>query len=40
MKSILILVALFYALSWIALLRQTSRVEERQAIPDSGTALV
>jgi SAM-dependent methyltransferase len=40
MKSILILVAFFYALSWIVLLRQGSRVEDRRAIPDSGTARV
>ncbi len=38
MKSILILVALFYALSWIVLLRQASRVEDREAIPNSGMA--
>jgi SAM-dependent methyltransferase len=35
MKSILILVALFYALSWIVLLRQTSQVEDPQALPAS-----
>ena len=33
MRSILILVALFYALSWIVLLRQPSRIEDREAIP-------
>ncbi len=40
MRSILILVALFYALSWIVLLRQTSRVEESESVPDLGTARV
>jgi SAM-dependent methyltransferase len=40
MKSILILVALFYALSWIVLRTQASRSEDRQAITDSGTAVV
>ena len=38
MKSILILVAFFYALSWVVLLRQAPRVEDRQAVPVSGTA--
>ncbi|MGC1396944.1 hypothetical protein [Candidatus Binatus sp.] len=40
MKSLLILVALFYAASWIVLLRQASRVEDRQAIADPGAAQV
>jgi len=40
MKSILILVALFYALSWIVLRTQASRTEDRPAITDSGTAVV
>jgi spermidine synthase len=40
MRSILILVALFYALSWIVLLRQPSRIEDRQAIPDSSPAQI
>jgi spermidine synthase len=40
MKSILILVAFFYALSWIALFRQPSRIEDRQGIPDPGAAQV
>ena len=34
MKSILILVAFFYAVSWIVLLRQTSAVEDQQALAD------
>jgi hypothetical protein len=40
MKSILILVAIFYALSWIVLLRQASRIGDSEAIPASGTARV
>lgn len=36
MKSILILVAFFYAVSWIVLLRQTSAVEDQQALADPG----
>ena len=40
MRSILILVALFYALSWIVLLRQTSRVEESDSVADLNTARV
>jgi SAM-dependent methyltransferase len=39
MKSILILVALFYALSWIVLLRQASATEDRQAIADPAAAV-
>ncbi len=38
MKSILILVALFYALSWIVLVRQASTTEEHVAIADPGRA--
>jgi spermidine synthase len=40
MKSILILVALFYALSWIVLLRQTSQVEDGEALPASDSVAV
>ncbi|MGA9724329.1 MAG: hypothetical protein WBQ86_17850 [Candidatus Binatus sp.] len=40
MKSILILVAFFYALSWIVILRQASRTEDRQAIADPASAQV
>jgi SAM-dependent methyltransferase len=40
MRSILILVALFYALSWIVLLRQASRVEESESVPNLGAARV
>jgi spermidine synthase len=38
MKSILILVAVFYALSWIVLLRQTSEAQDRQIVADQGAA--
>jgi SAM-dependent methyltransferase len=40
MRSILILVALFYALSWIVLVRQAARIEDRESIPDSAPAQV
>jgi spermidine synthase len=38
MRSILILVALFYALSWIVLTRQTSRIEQSESVPNLGAA--
>ncbi|MGA9723351.1 MAG: methyltransferase domain-containing protein [Candidatus Binatus sp.] len=38
MKSILILVALFYALSWIVLVRKTSTAEDHEALADPDRA--